>query len=277
MRRGTALSIVILTVLASGAPAQTPQLTRDQVYFSIARRVNAQSESPVTNIVGALDEVIEVGEITVSPEGKATVVVKERAPSTSSTTSKTIRLVMVPAGDKWAWESFEENRKLYPVEKLFPYAKDELGRRRQVVAAKWAAYLETMTKQGDSAIRVLETAKAVLQGDPPPMAAVSNARTALAEARKGQDEQAILAAHRDLAQAAQPVGTLTESFEVLKANDAFLRLQEEFKAAQTGVESARKDYLAAVAAYNEGLQRLPFALVAYGMEFTKLEPKIESE
>jgi hypothetical protein len=38
--------------------------TRDEVYFSIARRVNQQSESPGIGIVNALDEVIEVGAIT---------------------------------------------------------------------------------------------------------------------------------------------------------------------------------------------------------------------
>ncbi len=124
-----------------------------------------------------------------------------------------------------------------------------------------------MTNQADAAFKVLETAKAIIKSDPPPLAPVTAARAALAEARKGTDADAIIAAHKQVAQVVEPVAALADSFQDLKANDAYLRLQEDFANAQKNLVTARKDYLGAVAAYNDILQRLPFALAAFGLGF----------
>jgi LemA protein len=254
-----------------------PKLKSDDVYFVIARHLVAQSESPVTGIVSALDEVIEVGEIKVSDtDGKATVTIKERVTNRPHL-NQTIQVVLAPAGNDWKWETFENDRRPYPVERLFPYAKDEIGRRKQAAVTRWSAVLEAMTKQADAAFKLLETAKAIIKSDPAPMGAVTTARTALAEARKSGDLDAIRNAHKQVAEAVEPVAGLADNFPDLKANDAYLRLQEEFTSAQKGIEATRKSYLEAVTAYNEILQRLPFALVAYGLGFTKLEPQIEAE
>ena len=49
------------------------------------------------------------------------------------------------AEEKWTWEQFENNRKLYPVDKLFPYTKDELGRRKQAAVTGWSAFVGAIT------------------------------------------------------------------------------------------------------------------------------------
>lgn len=255
-----------------------PKIKPDDVYFIVSRYLIAQSDAPATSIVNTLAEVIEVSEIKISDkDGKATAVIKERAPSTTVSVNKTIRLVFAPDGDKWKWESFENDRRFYPVDKLLPYTKDEANRRRQATEAKWAAVLNAMTNQADAAFKVLETAKAIIKSDPPPLAPVTAARTALAEARKGTDADAIIAAHKQVAQAVEPVAALGDAFQDLKANDAYLRLQEDFANAQKNLAMSRKDYLSAVEAYNDLLQRLPFALAAYGLGFTKIEARIEAE
>jgi hypothetical protein len=41
--------------------------------------------------------------------------------------------------------------------------------------------------------------------------------------------------------------------------------------------AARKNYVQTVDAYNELLVRLPFALVAYGLQYTKIEAKVTAE
>jgi len=86
---------------------------------------------------------------------------------------------------------------------------------------------------------------------------------------------AILAANRDLVHAVEPVLTLADSYEALKTNDAYLRLIEELKATQTNLIASRKEYIATVEQYNDSIKRLPVALVAFGLGFTKLEPKID--
>jgi len=274
-------SRIILAVLLGSQLAfaqDQPKIKNDDVYFIVSRYLIAHSEAPATSIVNTLAEVIEVSEIKISDkDGKATATIKERAPSNTVSVNKTIRLVFAPDGDKWKWESFENDRKLYPVDRLLPYTKDEANRRKQATEVKWAIVLNTMTAQADAAFKVLETAKAIIKSDPQPLGAVTTARTALAEARKGGDADAIIAAHKQVAQAIEPVAALADSFQDLKANDAYLRLQEELANAQKALAAARKDYVSAVEAYNDILQRLPFALAAYGLGFTKIEARIEAE
>jgi hypothetical protein len=244
--------------------------------------LNALNESPSSAIANELDSVIEVINLTTLPDGKAEATVKERAPSDAAQAAKSIRLIFAPpaAGDKeekWTWEQFENNRRLYPVDKLFPYAKDELGKRKQATVVGWAAFIGAINKQGEAAIKTLETAKAILKADPAPLAGVKSARDALSEAAKENRTEDILNAYRELNQMTEPVATLGDTLTDLKANDAYLRLIDEFKKSVDATKAARKNYLQAVAAYNEAILRLPFSLVAYGLEFHKIDANVSED
>lgn len=270
----------VFASLTSSQSAPKP-LTRDETYFAIARRNTEQSDSPVSNVVGVLDELIEIGAITPGADGKTTVVVKEKLASSAAYTQKAIRLVFAPAGDKWRWESFEDRTKQYPVEKLFPYAKDEISKRRRAADEAWAKVLEAMNREGEAAMKVLETAKAIIRTDPTPLGPVAAARKNLPEAiRKAKeynDPGLLRRAFQELNQAVEPVATLSDQYPDLKTNDACVRLLDEFIAVQKGVPVARKNYLEALAAYNEIVLRLPFGLVAYGLGFQKIDPLVEAE
>ncbi|MGH9753158.1 MAG: LemA family protein [Blastocatellia bacterium] len=258
------------------------QMKKDEVYLSVERRLSALSEAPVGGIAGELATVIEVTNLTMRPDGKAEVTVKESAPSEAAYAGKSIRLVFAPpaAGDKdekWTWETFEDNRKFYPVDKLFPYAKDELGKRRQATVAGWNAFIGAINKQGEAVGKTLETAKAILKADPAPLAGVKAARNTLAEAVKVNRTEDILNAYRELNQQTEMVTTLGDTHTDLKANDAYLRLSDEFIKSVDATNAARKTYLQTVAAYNEAILRLPFSLVAYRFEFYKIEANISED
>jgi LemA protein len=279
-------SVIVLWTGQIAAPAQTgsggKQMKKDELYLSIARRLNQVNESPSSAIANELDAVIEVINLTTLPDGKTEATVKERATSNSDQAGKSIRLIFAPpaAGDaeeKWTWEQFENNRRLYPVEKLFPYTKDELGKRKQATVMEWSGFIGAINKQGEAASKALETAKAILKSEPAPLAGVKGARDALAEALKENRTDDILSAYRGLNQQTEPVVTLSDTFTDLKANDAYLRLIDEFKKSVEATNVARKNYLQAVAAYNEALLRLPFSLVAYGLEFHKIEANISED
>lgn len=259
--------------------ATNKQMSKDEVYFSAARRLNSVNESPVSAIVAELDGVIEVTGITMEPDGRALVIVKEKTPSSAAYTNKSTRLRFAPpaTGSQWTWVEFEENRKFYPVEKLIPYAKDELGRRKLATEAKWTAFLVSITKQGEAGNKALETAKTVIKSDPPPLAAYTATRTTLAQAMKDTEKDAILNSYRELSQQADAITTLGDTYSDLKANDAYLRLIEEYKNSINVTNAARKDYVKTVEAYNEALLRLPFVLVAYGLQFTKIDPNVTAE
>src|SRR5262249_16409358 len=153
---------------------------------SLARKLNSINDSPASALVAELDGVIEVTNVVMGTDGKATVTVKERAPSSAAYTNKSTRLIFAPpaSDDKWTWEQFEENRKFYPVDKIFSYAKDELGKRRGQTDVKWVAFITAVNKQAEAAQKSLETAKAVLKTDPPPMAPLIATRNSFAEALK---------------------------------------------------------------------------------------------
>ncbi len=288
MRRPKSLSFfapTFLTVLMAShlsLQAQTAaakQISKDEVYFSIARQINSVSENPVSAIVAEVDGVIEVEGIKAEADGKSLVTVKERTPSSSAYTNKSTRLKFSPpaSGSQWTWVEFEENRKFYPVEKIFPYVKDELGKRRKSVDTKWSSLLASIVRQGASANKVLETVKSVIKADPPPLAALTNVRNNLNQAVKDNVKEGIIDAYRELARQAEPINALGETYPDLKANDAYLRLIEEYKNSINVTNAARKEYVQTVEAYNEALLRLPFALVAYGLQFTKIEPNISAE
>ena len=298
-RRGTS-SIIILAVFLSltglsamaqarqTAPpaAQTTsptspgkQLKRDEVFFSIARLINSKNESPVSAITAEVDGVIEVTGIAYRPDGKAEVTVKERTPSSAAYTNRSSRLLFAPpeTGEKWTWIEFEEGRKFYPIERLFPFVQSELNKRKQMTVASWNTFLASVAKQGEAATKLIETARAVIKMDIALAQPVLSARNTLAQAVKENKPEEILSACSELSAQTDPINSLGDTYSDLKANDAYLRLNEEFKSAVNATNAARKNYVQTVDAYNESLVRLPFAFLAYGLEFTKIEAKLPAE
>lgn len=259
--------------------SQSAGFVKDDVYFSVARRINERTTSPVSAIVAELGGVIEIDQLTKDPDGKVTAVVKETTPSNARATNKSIRLTFVPTAEKnkWKWDSFEDNRKMYEVEKLFPYTKDRLDKAQQLAERLWTSLVSIMLKEGEAAVKVVDTARAILKADPAPYQAVVQARTAFEDAAKGTEIDVLRTTHSQLEAAIEPVLSLGDNYPELKTNDAFLRLQDELRNVMNVVKVTRKGYLDAVDIYNDDIRRLPFALVAYGMEYTRMESKIQPE
>lgn len=273
------LGLALLLLASSATLAQAPakKMTKDDVFRAIAAQVITQSESPVTSIIGALDEVIEVGEITVSPkDGKFSALVKEKTPAVTQSVNREIPLIFALQGDgTWKWEQFKNDSKFYPIERLFPYSKDFLTNSRNGVGVMYKKYLDSLTAEGEAAFKVLDTAKAIIKKDPEPLAAIKTARESLKKARESNDVDALKQAYKDMMQAVEPIAKLTDEFPDLKTNDAYLRLNEGLEAAKKQVKAAREEYLNGVNQYNDRILRLPFTLTAFGFGFTKMEPQIE--
>ncbi len=272
-------ALLLLASFPVFAQAPAKKMTKDDVFRSIATQVLTQSESPATSIMGALDEVIEIGEITQSPkDGKWQAIVKEKAPSSASAANQSIPLTFAAQPDgTWKWEEFKNGAKFYPLDKLYPYAKDYLTNSRNGVGAGWKKYLAALTAQGEAAFKALDTAKAILKKDPEPLAAVNTARESLKKAIESGDVDALKAVYKELTRAVEPIAKLTDEFPDLKTNDAYVRQAEAVEAAKKQLKAARDEYLNGVNQYNDRILRLPFTLVAFGFGFTKMEPQIEVE
>ena len=255
-------------------------IKRDEVFFAIERVVSSKNnDAGVSGITAELDGVIEVTGITYRTDGKAEVTIKERTPSSAAFTNKSTQLVFTPpaTGDKWTWAEFKDGSRFYVVDRLFPFAQTELSKRKQMTTASWNAFLGAIAKQGESASKALDTAKALLRAEPPQVQPTLAARKALAEATKENKYDESIAAYNDLSGQTESVLSLGDTYADLKANDAYLRLIDEFKNSVNVTNAARKNYVQTVDAYNELLVRLPFALVAYGLQYTKIEAKVTAE
>ncbi len=105
------LAVLLGSQLAFAVQQEPPKIKPDDIYLTVAGYLATQSEASAASIANTLADVIEVGEIKISDkDGKATAMVKERAPSNTVSVNKTIRLIFAPEGDKWKWESFENDR-----------------------------------------------------------------------------------------------------------------------------------------------------------------------
>ncbi|MBO0723209.1 MAG: LemA family protein [Blastocatellia bacterium] len=270
-------AIVFMSAGNPGAQAQTKPMIKDEVYTSIARRLNAASESPVTAIVAEVDTVIEVTEVAMEKDGKATATVKERTENGDAGKSMRLKFAPPASGEQWTWVEFEDKGRFYAVEKLFPYVKDELGKRRQETDARWTALISSINKQGEAANKMLETAKSIIKSDPPPLEPLKNSRNALAQAIKDKEKDTIVSSCLEILQQSEAISSLGDSYSELKANDAYLRLFEEYKKTIEASQTARKDYVQSIVSYNDSLVHLPFSLAAYGFQFTKIEPNIAAE
>lgn len=262
---------------ATATPAK--QIKRDEVFFSIARLINSKNESPVSAITAEVDGVIEITGINYRPDGKAEVTVKERTASSAAFTNRSGRILFAPpeSGEKWTWVEFEEGRRFYPVERLFPFVQSELNKRKQMTGTSWNVFVASIAKQGEAATKLLETAKAVIKTDILVAQTVLVTRKTLAEAVKENKPEEIISAYSELSAQTDSINSLGDTYPDLKANDAYLRLNDEFKNAANATNAARKSYVQSVENYNESLVRLPFAYLAYGLQFTKVEPKVTAE
>ncbi len=270
----------------SAPPAQAAPVVpakpikRDEVFFAIERVVSSKNnDAGVSGITAELDGVIEITSITYRTDGKAEVTIKERTPSSAAFTNKSTQLVFTPpaTGEKWTWAEFKDGSRFYVVDRLFPFAQVELSKRKQATTASWNAFLGAIAKQGEAASKALDTAKALLKAEPQQVQPILAARKALAEATKESKYDDIIAAYNDLSAQVESVTSLGDTYTDLKANDAYLRLIDEFKNSVNVTNAARKNYVQSVDAYNELLVRLPFALVAYGLQYTRIDAKVAAE
>jgi len=269
-------------LLVAQVPSSPRTIGRDDVFFSIARRLHQISDSPVSAIASELDGVIEVVSITLEPDGRSLVTVRERTPSSSSFTNKSTRTHFAPppAGAnprEWNWVDFEENRKFYPIDKLFPFAKDELTRRKQATAASWKTFITVIDKQREAGLKAVETAKAVIKSEPRVLANLVTLKAGFEAAMKDGTTEAMVSYYREVQAQIETVTSLADTYSDLKANDAYLRLLDSYNESVKMTTAAQKEYLQKVDSYNEVLLRLPFTLVAYGLGFTKMEAGITEE
>ena len=138
--------------------------------------------------------------------------------------------------------------------------------RSEGVDAAWSDINAMLQRRADLVPNLVATVKGYAAHEEAVFAEVSEARAKLAGARAPAE-----AAEADAALSGV-LGRLlavAEAYPELKANENFLRLQDELAGTENRIAVARKDYNALVKAYNGAIRRLPASLVAGALGFDK--------
>ncbi len=139
------------------------------------------------------------------------------------------------------------------------------GRRNQIVTlnesiqAAWAQVDVAIQRRADLIPNLVETVKGYAAHEKGAIEAVANARAALVGARSPQER---IRANEQLDSALGRLLVIVENYPNLKANENFLRLQDELAGTENRIAVERRRYNEAVQRYNTYIQLFPNNMVA---------------
>lgn len=119
-----------------------------------------------------------------------------------------------------------------------------------------------LQRRADLVPNLVNTVKGYAQHEEAVFTQVATARGALTGAIQGGDPTQMAAANAQLTGALGRLIAVAEAYPQLKADQSFLRLQDELAGTENRIATARNDYNQAVQAYNTYIRTLPQALTA---------------
>ncbi len=155
-----------------------------------------------------------------------------------------------------------------------------VGRRNQMVALKenvqqsWSQVDVVIQRRADLVPNLVATVQGYATHEKEIFENVAQARAALAGAHSPADR---IAANEQLTGALGRLLAIAENYPNLKANENFLRLQDELAGTENRIAVERRRYNEAVQAYNTYIQLFPNNLVASMMGFQRNDAYFKAE
>lgn len=149
----------------------------------------------------------------------------------------------------------------------FGYLKgtyNELVRLEEGVKAAWAQVENQLQRRMDLIPNYVETVKAYAAHEREVFQRVTEARSKVREAR---DLQERLRAEGELSAALGRLMMVVENYPALRANENFIRLQDELAGTENRIAVERRRYNEAVRLYNTKLRSFPTVLIARMLGF----------
>ena len=119
-----------------------------------------------------------------------------------------------------------------------------------------------LQRRADLVPNLVATVKGYAQHEEAVFTQVAQARTGLAGAIQTGDPQQMATANATLSGALGRLLAISEAYPQLKADQSFLRLQDELAGTENRIATARNDYNEAVRDYNAYIRQFPQAITA---------------
>jgi LemA protein len=119
-----------------------------------------------------------------------------------------------------------------------------------------------LQRRADLVPNLVNTVKGYAQHEEAVFTQVAQARAGLAGAIQGGDPTQMAAANNQLTGALGRLIAISEAYPQLKADQGFLRLQDELTGTENRIATSRNDYNQAVQTYNAYIRTFPQALTA---------------
>jgi LemA protein len=137
--------------------------------------------------------------------------------------------------------------------------RNDLVTKKEAVNAAWSQVDVALQRRADLIPNLVETVKGYAKHEETIMTAVANARSALINAKTPQEK---IAANTQLDGALGRLLVVVENYPNLKANETFLRLQDELAGTENRIAVERRKYNETVQSYNTQIQLFPNNIVA---------------
>lgn len=152
--------------------------------------------------------------------------------------------------------------------------RNQLVRDRESITAAWAQVDVALQRRADLIPNLVETVKGFASHEKGAIEAVANARAALVSGRTPQEK---IQANTQLDAALSRLLVVVENYPQLKANENFLRLQDELAGTENRIAVERRKYNEAVQKYNTEIELFPHNLVASLSGFSRNDAYFKTE
>jgi LemA protein len=152
--------------------------------------------------------------------------------------------------------------------------RNDLVRERETITAQWAQVDVVLKRRADLIPNLVETVKGYAAHEKGVIQAVADARAALIGARSPQEA---IAANNRLDSALGRLLVVVENYPNLKANETFLRLQDELAGTENRIAVERRKYNEAVQRYNTDIELFPNNIAASLFGFARNDAYFRTE
>jgi LemA protein len=152
--------------------------------------------------------------------------------------------------------------------------RNQLVTQKETIRATWSQVDNVIQRRADLIPNLVNTVKGYAAHEQKVFSDIASARAQLAGARTPQER---IAANSQVESALARLLVVVENYPNLKADQQFLRLQDELAGTENRISVERKRYNDAVQAYNTNIQLFPNSLVASISGFQREDAYFKAE